>query len=172
MPVPTQSLNNNYCIPMNFLLACLIWERMDQTGIRKWQMIIILTLDSCKNYQKCPVWNYARGAWGNTTITKPWVFTIFAAINSSRNRPVIDSPLYCLQTFFIRCSSEEVSTFRCRVDFNCEVTGSRRSKCKYCRYRKCIAVGMARRGNCSNLSSPRISPLIDCQFFLQIFINN
>ncbi|KAI0207833.1 hypothetical protein LSAT2_007485 [Lamellibrachia satsuma] len=55
--------------------------------------------------------------------------------------------LVCLpcKTFFIRCSSEEVSTFRCRVDFNCEVTGSRRSKCKYCRYRKCIAVGMARR---------------------------
>lgn len=57
--------------------------------------------------------------------------------------------LVCLpcKTFFIRCTSEDmdVSTMRCRGTFNCDVSASNRASCKFCRYRRCLAVGMSRK---------------------------
>ena len=54
--------------------------------------------------------------------------------------------LLSLQTFFLRYTNESVQ-FTCRkASGDCAVTVGTRTQCKYCRYRKCLRVGMCRRG--------------------------
>ncbi|KAK2162446.1 hypothetical protein LSH36_98g01040 [Paralvinella palmiformis] len=49
-----------------------------------------------------------------------------------------------VQTFFLRYAGDNFS-FVCKHNKKCEITVSTRTQCKYCRYQKCLQVGMCRR---------------------------
>ncbi|CAF1619620.1 unnamed protein product, partial [Didymodactylos carnosus] len=44
--------------------------------------------------------------------------------------------------FFLRSVNEEHLKYKCIRDKRCQVTRSTRTQCQYCRYQKCIEVGM------------------------------
>jgi hypothetical protein len=44
--------------------------------------------------------------------------------------------------FFLRSVNEEYRKYKCMKDKKCLITRTTRTQCQYCRYSKCIEVGM------------------------------
>ncbi len=44
--------------------------------------------------------------------------------------------------FFLRSVNEEYRKYKCMKDKTCLITRTTRTQCQYCRYTKCINVGM------------------------------
>lgn len=55
------------------------------------------------------------------------------------------SVLLLLQTFYLRYAGSNQS-FSCKERRCCAITVASRTNCKFCRYQKCIRVGMHRKG--------------------------
>ena len=53
--------------------------------------------------------------------------------------------MVCFQGFFRR-SLKRGASYVCTRDRKCDVTGERRNLCGYCRYQKCISLGMSKTG--------------------------
>ncbi len=47
---------------------------------------------------------------------------------------------------------QKANTYSCSGNKNCVVSKKTRNRCQYCRYQKCLAVGMVKDGNLSNQS--------------------
>lgn len=55
--------------------------------------------------------------------------------------------LFLPQKFFLRNSKSEYLEFKCiRSNMSCVITKSTRTNCAYCRFQKCIQVGMKQTG--------------------------
>jgi hypothetical protein len=52
-------------------------------------------------------------------------------------------PCFCLQGFFRRSIQKQIE-YRCLRDGKCLVIRLNRNRCQYCRFKKCLAVGMSR----------------------------
>lgn len=48
--------------------------------------------------------------------------------------------------FFKRTVRKDLS-YACREDRNCVIDKRQRNRCQYCRYQKCLSMGMKREGN-------------------------
>ena len=59
----------------------------------------------------------------------------------------------CLLQGFFRRSIQKQIEYRCLRDGKCPVNRLSRNRCQYCRFKKCLAVGMSR----------------DCEFILLFF---
>ena len=54
----------------------------------------------------------------------------------------------CVQKFYLRCLKSQANTnFVCPKNTSCTITKETRSHCQYCRYNKCIQLGMYKPGN-------------------------
>ncbi|KAI8514754.1 hypothetical protein Bbelb_073450 [Branchiostoma belcheri] len=60
-----------------------------------------------------------------------------------------------LKKFFIRSTKDggDRTKFKCSKQQKCDITKQTRSQCQYCRLQKCLAVGMARKGDRASSSS-------------------
>ena len=56
-----------------------------------------------------------------------------------------------LQGFFRRCivKMKKKEEYKCLKDKKCKLGGGKRMSCSYCRYQKCLAVGMSHDGKFS-----------------------
>ena len=55
-------------------------------------------------------------------------------------------PTILFQSFFIRCTRDGEPDFACQFNGQCDISFTNRSSCQACRYKKCLAVKMKRRG--------------------------
>ena len=58
---------------------------------------------------------------------------------------VLTSVIILFQTFFLRYAGDNFA-FVCKKNRNCEISITSRTHCKFCRYQKCLMVGMCRKG--------------------------
>ena len=54
-----------------------------------------------------------------------------------------------MQKFFVRCIKSDNLKFSCPRAMKCQITRETRTRCQYCRYFKCLMLGMYRPGNFS-----------------------
>ena len=51
-----------------------------------------------------------------------------------------------LQKFYLRCLKSGCTSYQCAKQQDCTITRETRSHCQYCRYQKCISLGMYKPG--------------------------
>lgn len=65
--------------------------------------------------------------------------------------------LRCVQGFFRRSIQQNIQYKKCLKMENCTIMRINRNRCQQCRFKKCLAVGMSRDGECS-LCFPQTQP--------------
>ena len=93
-------------------------------------------------------------ATGNTPVKKPKVGDVISTIDLQVNMdlcPVCGDNVsgyhYGAQTCesckqFFKRTLDEKKEYRCRADCSCVITKGLRKRCMYCRFQKCLEVGM------------------------------
>ena len=67
--------------------------------------------------------------------------------------------LYCL---LLQRTVQKNAKYVCLANKNCPVDKRRRNRCQYCRFQKCLAVGMVKEGRLGQQPTPQSSPLGNC----------
>jgi hypothetical protein len=70
----------------------------------------------------------------------------FYQVNKSKDFEHFSFSEAC-KKFFLRSVNEEYRKYKCMKDKKCLITRTTRTQCQYCRYTKCIKVGMKLSGN-------------------------
>ena len=71
------------------------------------------------------------------------------------NDSCLDDSNLCglLQKFFVRCLKQDTAAkFMCPRKKDCDITKETRTQCQYCRYQKCLAIGMYKPGQYINIT--------------------
>ncbi|CAF4312932.1 unnamed protein product, partial [Adineta steineri] len=71
-------------------------------------------------------------------------------------------PSEACKKFFLRSVNDEYRKYKCIKDKKCPITRTTRTQCQYCRYTKCIAVGMKLSEGNSNPKIEEIFKQIPC----------
>lgn len=69
--------------------------------------------------------------------------------------------------FFKRTIRKDL-TYTCRDNKDCQIDKRQRNRCQYCRYQKCLAMGMKREGLSTSIKQCNVLIWIICYFIIWI----
>lgn len=84
---------------------------------------------------------YGEGVW--IPAVQKLCLDSLNCVGFSREKKIFFSGLYCL---LLQRTVQKNAKYVCLANKNCPVDKRRRNRCQYCRFQKCLAVGMVKEG--------------------------